>query len=442
MLVEVSGSFNGRVFHMTEQERQQIEEIIASLKPSALKYETGRAEKSGMSLYYWIAEKEQKKSAAKDKLNTLESQLASKTQIKNINSAHAHYNLGVTHKELGRLDEAEASYTQAVALKPDFVEAHYNLGNTLRELGRLDEAEASYKQAIALKLDYAEAHNNLGVTLQELGRLDEAEASYKQAIALKPNYAEAHSNLGNTLRELGRLDEAEASCRQAIALKPDYAKAEHILAALTGETTATAPLDYVEGLFDNYAAKFENSLVDNLEYKIPKVIAEIIIKDSKFDLLGPIMDLGCGTGLFGMEIKQFCEHLEGIDLSEKMLNEAKKKNIYNKLTKEDILAYLSNESLNFDYFVSTDVFIYIGDLSDIFRLIKSRNKTGGKLAFSTEDYDGDDFFLEKSGRYSHSKNYIDDLCEKFGYKLRHFETQALRKDKNEYISGGLYLLDF
>jgi tetratricopeptide (TPR) repeat protein len=30
------------------------------------------------------------------------------------------------------------------------------LGNTLKELGRLDEAEASYRQAIALKPDYAE----------------------------------------------------------------------------------------------------------------------------------------------------------------------------------------------------------------------------------------------------------------------------------------------
>ena len=31
------------------------------------------------------------------------------------------------------------------------------LGNTLKELGRLDEAEASYMQAIALKPDYAVA---------------------------------------------------------------------------------------------------------------------------------------------------------------------------------------------------------------------------------------------------------------------------------------------
>ena len=146
--------------------------------------------------------------------------------------------------------------------------------------------------------------------------------------------------------------------------------------------------------------------------------------------------------MFGAEIKQFCQYLEGIDVSEQMLDEAKKKSIYNKLVKEDILAYLSNSSLSFDYFVSTDVFVYIGDLSDVFRLIKSRNKTGGKLAFSTENYDGDGFFLEQSGRYSHSKKYIEGLCEKYGYKFSHFETQALRKEKEQYISGGLYLLDF
>ena len=316
------------------------------------------------------------------------------------------------------------------------------LGVVLKQTGRVSESLVANQKSVQLVPQDAEAHNNLGTTLQELARLEEAEASYKQAIALKPDYVEAHYNLGVTLQELGRLDEAEASYRQVIALKPDDAEAKHMLAALSGETTATAPRDFIEGLFDNYAAKFESSLVDNLEYKIPRVIAEMIIKDNKFDLLGSIMDLGCGTGLFGAEIKQFCEHLEGIDLSEKMLDKAKEKDVYNKLIKQDIVTYLSNESLNFDYFISTDVFIYIGDLYDVFRLIKSRNKTGGKLAFSTEDYDGEGFFLEQSGRYSHSKKYIEGLCEKFGYKLRHFKTQALRKDKNQYISGGLYLLDF
>ena len=48
---------------------------------------------------------------------------------------------------------------------PEYAEAYCNLGNTLQELGRLDEAEASYTQAIALKPDFAEAHSNLGEIL-------------------------------------------------------------------------------------------------------------------------------------------------------------------------------------------------------------------------------------------------------------------------------------
>ena len=137
--------------------------------------------------------------------------------------AEAHFSLGNTLKKLSRLDEAEASYSQAIALKTDYAEAHNNLGNTLQELGRLDEAEASYMRALALKPNYAKARNNLGNTLQELGRLDEAEASYMQALALKPDYAEAYCNLGNALQELGRLDEAEASYLQALTLEPAHA---------------------------------------------------------------------------------------------------------------------------------------------------------------------------------------------------------------------------
>jgi tetratricopeptide (TPR) repeat protein len=259
-------SFNGRVFHMTEQERQQVEEIIASLKPSALKYETGRAEKNGMSLFHWIVEKEQKKSAAKDKLNTLESQLAFKTQIKNVNSANpsqeqlssllkyyqnGRFNdaeklavsitkefpkhqfgwkvLGAVLKQTGRVIDSLTAMQKSVKLAPQDAEAHSNLGVTLQELGKLDEAVESYTQATTLKPDYAEAHNNLGSVLKELGRLDEAEASYTQAIALKPDFAKAHSNLGVTLKELGRLDEALVSYTQAIALKPDFAKAHYNL---------------------------------------------------------------------------------------------------------------------------------------------------------------------------------------------------------------------
>jgi len=372
-----------------------------------------------------------------------ESLVASQKSVQlNPQDAEAHNNLGVTLKEQGRLDEAEISYRKAITLKPDYAEAHNNLAVLLKELGRLDESEASYRQAITLKPDFAKAHNNLGIILKELEKLDEAEASYRKAITLKPDYAEAHSNLGGLLIKLNKLEEAKICYKKTIKLKPDYEEAKHLLSALTGKITNTAPRVYVEKLFNNHAINFEHSLVNKLEYKAHNLITELIVAKNPNIQLGSVLDLGCGTGLIGDEIKKYCSNLEGIDLSKSMLKKASDKNIYDKLEHKDILEYLSTEDLDFNYFISCDVLIYIGELSKIFRLIKSRNKSKGKFAFSTEHTDRDSFFLEQTGRYSHSKKYIERLCNEFGYKLSHFETTNLRKEKDKFIIGGLYLLDF
>ncbi len=50
---------------------------------------------------------------------------------------------------------------KSLDLRPQDAEAHSNLGNTLQELGRLDEAEASYTQAIGLKPEDFKTHNQL-----------------------------------------------------------------------------------------------------------------------------------------------------------------------------------------------------------------------------------------------------------------------------------------
>ena len=118
----------------------------------------------------------------------------------------------------------------------DFAEAHCNLGFFLHELGRLDDAEASYRQAIALKPDFTEAHSNLVITLQELGRLDEAEASYRQAIALKPDFTEAHNKL---LKCLYTLD------KQSLFFdKLDYFINKNIANATIGSLTCRSALKY------------------------------------------------------------------------------------------------------------------------------------------------------------------------------------------------------
>ena len=350
--------------------------------------------------------------------------------------------LGGELTQSGDFDAAIESLEQALKLKPDYAEAHFHLGNALNEKGDQGAAIESYKRALQLKPDYTDAYQNMGIVFKAQGKLQEAIEACNKALSLKPDYAEAYYNMGNALKDQGKLQEAIEAYNKALAIKPDYAEVLHMLSASAGLTTNKAPRKYVENLFDKYAEKFDDSLVNKLEYRMPKLISDLTKNLHGEGSMGSVLDLGCGTGLLGLEIKKSCSNLEGIDLSNEMLVQARKRNVYEKLRHVDIVEYLSETKLDFDYFMSTDVFIYVGDLYDVFRLIKSQNKRSGRLVFSTEHTELDGFHLEKSGRYSHSKGYIESLCSKFDYSMFHFSTAPLRKDKGQFLEGGLYVLDF
>jgi protein O-GlcNAc transferase len=50
-----------------------------------------------------------------------------------------------------KLDDAIASYREAIRLKPDYAEAHFNLGSALAQQGNLEEAEDAFEEARRLK---------------------------------------------------------------------------------------------------------------------------------------------------------------------------------------------------------------------------------------------------------------------------------------------------
>ena len=54
--------------------------------------------------------------------------------------------------EQGKLEQAIATYREALLLEPNFPEAYNNLGNALREAGRPDEAIQCYTACIQLQL--------------------------------------------------------------------------------------------------------------------------------------------------------------------------------------------------------------------------------------------------------------------------------------------------
>ena len=345
--------------------------------------------------------------------------------------------LGVCHKKLGNIALATKMLDNAISLNPNYAEAHYNLGVILKQDGHLNTAVECYKRAIALFPDYADAYNNLGNTFRELGQKDDAIKCYKNVIAINPNYAQAHFNLGSILRDLGKLEAAKKSFESVLKINPDYVEAKHLLNGLIGYTSNTPPREYVEKLFNGFAERFNDSLINKLEYTLPSLVNEKIFKLSNGEIFNKAVDLGCGTGLSGQGLKLLSSNLTGIDLSVNMIAKAKELNIYDSLIVGDIVEVLSSSKDKYDLLIALDVLIYIGEVKAFFKAVRSCCNKNAFFIFSVEVKIGDGYSLLKTARYSHSESYVLNNASK-GFNLIESQEIKLRKEKEGWILGKIY----
>jgi len=137
----------------------------------------------------------------------------------------------------------------------------------------------------------------------------------------------------------------------------------------------------VEQYFDNVCHKFESAM-RYWGYCMPELLSAAIIDQVKDGLStdGKIVDLGCGDGAVGEALlaKGFT-NLEGLDISQGMLDIAKEKGIYQSLQKVDLLQELPLEQDTFDLAVSSAVSTYL-DHSALSRWVPLVKK-GGYFAF-------------------------------------------------------------
>jgi predicted TPR repeat methyltransferase len=349
-------------------------------------------------------------------------------------------NRGNALQDLNRLDEAVASFNRAFALKPGYAEAFYNRGNVLRDLKRHDDALTSYDRALALKPDYSEAHNNRGTVLREMNRLDEALDSFDRALAQQPAYAEALVNRGHVLNGLKRPQEAIASYQAALACGGDPELLHYYLAALGAEPQpATPPQSYVEGLFDQYAARFDESL-QGLQYEIPRHLFDAVVA-LRPDGARDIADLGCGTGMCGQLFRAIARTLVGVDVAANMIAKAQARGVYDRLTKSDVNVFLAGNAGAFDLIIAADVFIYVGDIDAVFAGARTALRPGGQLAFSVEALNGDGFALLPSRRYAHSLAYLRTLAARHRFIERAAVPVSVRQEEGQSLPGFITIFE-
>ena len=278
----------------------------------------------------------------------------------------------------------------------------------------------------------------MGEALLMKGHPQEAIGFLRKSILVGGSSFDAHFHLGKAFSLLSCHELAIENFEKAFLINPNNKENKHLYYSLSGKKIDRAHGDYVKALFDSYAEGFDEHL-EELNYKTPSLLAEFS-KTFKARY-NHVLDLGCGTGLIGQELKAFTKSLIGVDLSPKMLTRARKKNIYNELVENDILDYLDQTEKSFDLVILGDTIPYLGSLEVLFEKVKRVLDKNGSFFFSAEKADKD-WTLSKQGRFKHSQVYLKGLSSKFGFSS-HFHTIVLREEKGVEVQGILFggLLD-
>ena len=152
-----------------------------------------------------------------DEIDTLSVKFPSSPLLFNIS--------GAFYKSKGQYSVAIEKFEQAINLKLNYAEAHYNLGVTLGEIGKINEAIECYKNALKNKKEYPDAHNNLGNIYLDLSQYELSIEHFEWAVAYKTDFAEAFNNLGIANRTIGRLSEAGKNIDKALSINPNFISA-------------------------------------------------------------------------------------------------------------------------------------------------------------------------------------------------------------------------
>ena len=368
-------------------------------------------------------------------------------------------------------EEALKKVNNLLKIKPNNADLHNNKGIILRALKKYNDALKCYKDAIIIDKNNPIYFNNRGNLYWDMGEEKLADKDYNKSLDINPKYYDALINLIK-LRQYQELhEEAENLCLKALEINKNNNMAfkllgisqinqkkidlgiknlkisqkikfdrsiEHQIDILKGKEVDTTPMEFIENTFDHYANKFDHHLINILNYSVPNFIEKelnLIDKKIKFE---NVIDLGCGTGLCGKFLKNKSSNLIGIDISPRILEKADKKNIYDKLICSNFIDYLKKTSSQFDLFVAADVFIYTGEISETFDLIKKRATKESYFIFSTETLNQGNYKLQESGRFSHSENYIKQKSIENSMILISKKDIKVRKEKNKWINGHLY----
>ncbi len=263
------------------------------------------------------------------------------------------------------------------------------------------------------------------------------------ALDLAPHWTAGWQLLGDYRSSAGDVDGASAAYRHVQELDTDAIFGAALTLAAHGAAAMPVGTDvgYVETLFDEYAGRFDHELLADLGYRLPPALGRLIGEGLNGQRVARAVDLGCGTGLVGAEIRAFCDRLEGVDLSGRMLAEARRKGIYDRLERAELVQFLAADPGGIDLLSAGDVFNYCGALPPVLSAAFAALAPGGLLAFSLELHGGTGTLLQRRQlRYAHNAGEAIAECAAAGFEIVANQRMSLRRERDVPVDGLVVLV--
>lgn len=365
-----------------------------------------------------------------------------------IDASDAYYERGLCLQELDLDVDALLDFDDAIRFlkRTDKPQSHcqFARGFSLQKLGRFDDARSAYQAAAFDVKTRSKALFNLAILEANCHHYEAALSFLEDLLFIDTQSVRAHLQKAHLLRQMRRLEEAADAIHEAsrFGLEPEHA--QFLLASLGRSASPnTAPADYVRTLFDHYAPHFDQHLKVNLEYRLPALLRACF---QNYLAHSParhrMLDLGCGTGLCGIELRDFGTSLIGVDLSPEMLKRAANRAIYDDLVCDEILHFLASEEQAADLILLADVLVYMGDLQEFLDQCHRVLQLHGLLFFTVEVDTGPDaineshgYRLQTSQRYAHQESYLRDLAAKDAWEVLEMSPRVLRREGEHMLNS-------
>ena len=178
------------------------------------------------------------------------------------------------------------------------------------------------------------------------------------------------------------------------------------------------PMTSLSRTHSGYCVHKYDCLAEKSEYFAPEIALGLMIEYvTPEDIL---LDVGIGTGLSS---KGFCRmgvEVVGLDSSQDMLSQCRKKGIHN-IIEGDINCFFPFKDETFDHVLSVGVFHFFRSLTHIFseshRVIKDRGIYGFTVMDPGEGPDIIERSIEGIGVYLHSQDYTEGLLDIHGFTV-------------------------